>query len=429
MKYLAKISRESLACLSSLFSGKYRFLFISYLLVNFALFLYSFTQVDLSLVFSRSAVLREVIKSFQYIGYFDRPLSSFIYVSLVLALFTYYVIFLRLVRQKKITTKQLWGLLICIVPFFVMAYNGFSYDLFNYIFDAKILTFYHQNPYAHMALDYPKDPMLTFMHWTHRTYPYGPVWLAMTAPLSFVALQYFIPTFYLFKLLMALSFMGTVYYIGKISDLWDTEKKVMNMVFFAFNPLVLIESLISAHNDIVMMFMSVIALYVLLKKKYLRSLFYLLLSIGIKFATFLVSPVFLLLGILIWRRKRYSYGVFVLLAISTMCLGVVLASFRTTFQPWYLLYILPFAALRSQKFYISIPGVVLPLFALLMYLPFIYTGNWNPPIPSILNALAEWGIFVSVGGILLYAGFQFVDKKAIFFPWARRYLLIWQHKK
>ena len=142
-----------------------------YFLVIFALFLYSFTQIDLSLTFSRIDFLRNLVKSFQYIGYFNRPISTYIYVGLLALLFGFYIYFLKLAQNKRIKRDLVWKLIIATIVILLFSYNAFSYDLFNYIFDAKIFTHYHMNPYLHKALDFPGDPMLSFMRWTHRAYP------------------------------------------------------------------------------------------------------------------------------------------------------------------------------------------------------------------------------------------------------------------
>src|SRR5436190_6431319 len=158
---------------------------ILYIPVIFLLFLYSYTQVDLSLTLSKASLYQTIEKSFQYIGYFQRPLSTALYMGILLLLFLFYGIFLYASAKNKLSKKNIWIIIILSTIILTFAYNAFSYDLFNYIFDAKIVTHYHENPYQHKALDYPFDPMLSFMRWTHRVYPYGPICLVMTIPLSF----------------------------------------------------------------------------------------------------------------------------------------------------------------------------------------------------------------------------------------------------
>jgi len=274
------------------------------------------------------------------------------------------------------------------------------------MFDAKIVTHYHANPYIHKALDFPQDPMLAFMHWTQRVYPYGPVWLILTVPLSFIGLQIFLPTFFLFKMLAAASFIGSLYYIGKIFQKIKPEKEISGIVFFGLNPLVIIESLISAHIDIVMMFFSLMAFYFLIEKKYVKSYLSLALSIGIKFLTGVLLPFFVWIHILQYKKKKINFEKIIGLSLLLLLVGIVFETQQSgNFQSWYLLGFLSFAVFLSHKYYIIIPTVIISSFSLLLYVPFLYTGNWNPPIPQILLSIMLVSYTVSlitVGGYFLY---------------------------
>jgi hypothetical protein len=358
-----------------------------FLVVAGLFFLYSFTQIDLSLTFSQASLFQNIQKAFQYIGYFNRPVSAQLFVYLVVLLYLFYLLLLERVKAKKIPAKRLWLLIAVVTVLFSVAYNAFSYDLFNYIFDAKIVTEYQENPYVKKALDFPGDPMLSFMRWTHRVYPYGPVWLGITVPLSFLGLNKFILTFFLFKFLMAAAFAGTVYYLYKILKKTFPDQALLGTAFFALNPLVLTESLISAHNDIVMVFLAVAAVYFLTRKHFVIAVFLLLLSIGIKFATVFLLPGFLWVIYLHLRKKEIPWEKVFLLMVLFMIGAVIAASLRTNFQPWYLLLLLPFAALLAHKKSMLIPTVLVSVTALFNYLPFLSTGNWDPPIPGILLSL------------------------------------------
>jgi len=305
-------------------------------------------------------------------------------------LFALYGLTLKLANEKKIDVRQLWKIIIPVSLILFLAYNAFSYDLFNYIFDAKIVTHYHLNPYQHKALDFPGDPMLSFMHWTHRVYPYGPAWLLLTVPISFVGFGYFIVTFYLFKLLMLASFIGSVYLISKIAKKIELNVQLA-IVAFALNPLVLIESLVSAHNDIVMIFFGLCAVYLYLEKKLLGSFFTIEFSAAIKFATG-----FLLIGLIIDKFAKLNKQKFIYLLTALGILATILATNRTQFQPWYLIYFLPFAAFAANKKFVLIPIFVISLFALLEYLPYLYLGNWDPPVPFILNNITYGSIIISI---------------------------------
>ncbi len=382
---------------------KYRAAFGFYLIVIFALFLYSFTQIDLSLTFSRITFLRNLVGSFQYIGYFNRPLSTYIYLIISALLFGFYLYFVKLAHKKKISKKLTWKLIIAASTILVLSYNAFSYDLFNYIFDAKIYTHYHLNPYLHKALDFPGDPMLSFMRWTHRVYPYGPVWLFLTIPLSYIGSNFFLPTFFLFKLLIGASFVGCLYYISKIFQKIAPGKEVLGLIVFGLNPLILIESLVSGHLDIVMIFFALWATYKLVEKKYLAAFALLLISIGIKFGSVFLIPIFLY-AVYMQRRKRLNWEVFHAIAVMLLTMTVIASSiYSGNFQPWYLLLPFSFAVFLANKYYIFLPTVILSIFALLTYAPYLYFGNWDFPVPLILSRIYILGIISSVLATVVYS--------------------------
>lgn len=342
------------------------------------LFLYSYTQVDLSLTLSQASIFQTIQKGFQYIGWFNRPLSSLLYIALIAILFVLYLWTLKSVSQEKISRKTLRLTIFVVAGILTFSYNAFSYDIFNYIFDAKIITHYHENPYIHKALDYPGDPMLSFMRWTHRVYPYGPLWLAVTVPLSFVGGNIFIITFFLFKLLAAAFFAMSVWAIEKIAKTLNLKNPLLPVAAFALNPLVLTESLVSAHNDIVMMGAALVGVYYVLNLKRVRGGLVILFSVLVKFATFLLVGSYIVYAI---TKKKES---FIVASIVLMVGAVALATLRTTFQPWYLLYVIPFTSIMVHKKLFAVPLFMTSILGALYYVPFLYTGSWEP---TVLNPL------------------------------------------
>lgn len=367
----------------------------SWVIVLCSLFLYSFTQIDLGLTFARASFLQSTLKSFQYVGYFNRPLSAVLFSSIVVLLMALYMWTLFLVWKKKITVRTTALITILASVVLVFSYNAFSYDLFNYVFDAKIVTHYHQNPYFHKALDYPNDPMLGFMHWTHRTYPYGPLWLGISIPLSYIGMGYFLITLYLFKILAAASYLLSGLLIFKIAKKTKLVNPNFALAFFALNPFVLIESLVSAHIDAVMMAVALGGVYMLVSNKKYTGFVLLTLSILIKFATVLLVPLFLWYPFSKHKNKDF---IFFLCSTLLMVFGVYLqvAAATKTFQPWYFLLVLPFASLLTNKYYVFIPSVVFSFLVLFQYVPYLYTGNYDPPISQVMIQMLWWSIGISL---------------------------------
>jgi hypothetical protein len=389
--------------------NKIRLLFSSYVLVIIGLFFYSFTQVDLSLTLSKFSIYQTLEKQFQSIGFFQRPLSFEIFVSIISLLLFFYIYFLYLAKKQQFSLKNLKILSFLTFIILVFSYNAFSYDLFNYIFDAKILTFYHQNPYFHTPLDFTNDPMLNFMRWTHRFYPYGPSWLILTVPISFIGLNVFLPTFFMFKILMGLSFLGSAYLIYKISENLFPKEKFLNTVFFVFNPLVIIEGLVSAHNDFPMIFFALLSIYLYLQKKKVYSYISLIFSAGVKYSTGVLVPVLIVVEYFEMKKRKVNWEIVFLSFVFLSIAAMVFASLRTTFQPWYLMVSITFGALIAKKYYVFIPTIIATVFCLLIYGVYVYMSDYAKGYPQII-ANIEWIGLISV---LLITGVFFLNKRMI----------------
>ena len=379
-----------------------KLLLTSYIASLIALFFYSFTQVDLSLTLSKLSVYQTIEKSFQYIGFFERPLSTEILTVIIVMLFMFYILIMYFVNKKAVALKHLKIIIPLTFVILVFSYNAFSYDLFNYIFDAKILTHYSLNPYMYKATDFPSDPMLNFMRWTHRTFPYGPTWLLLTVPLSYLGMNIFLPTFFMFKLLMGVSYLGSCYLIYKISEKIFPENKLLNLSFFAFNPLVIIESLVSSHNDIPMIFLFLLSIYLFLVKKKIFSFLSYLLSIGVKFSTGFFLPMGIYLFYAERAKKKVDWEKFFAVSFLLSIVTVMLATYRTTYQPWYL--ILPFSlgAFIPKKYYVFIPTLVASVFSTAMYIPYVYMTDYAKGYPQIILNIQMLGVLAVIVFTLAY---------------------------
>lgn len=377
---------------------------LSFLLVILFLFFYSFTQIDLSLTLSQVSIWQNIQKSFQYIGYFNRPLSTALFIVLLIFMFGYYFWFLRKALRKQLKTKDIIILIISSAAILSFSYNAFSYDLFNYIFDAKIITYYHENPYFHRAMDYPTDPMLSFMRWTHRVYPYGPIWLALSVPVSFIGMNIFLLTFFLFKFMITGFYLASVFIVYKINQKINPEHAIFNSVFFALNPLVIIESLVSSHNDIVMVFFSLLGLYFYFLRKRIFALILVIISSQVKIPTLgLLLPIVVSFTPL---KTKLENNKFVILTIISMLLASFYALIKIEIQPWYFLWVLPFVALLKPNRYVVMASIGFSLGLLLRYIVLLYFGNWDGVGVTIRNGLTIISPLVFLALIFAYDKFS-----------------------
>lgn len=351
-------------------------IYLLYLISLFGLTLYSYALIDLNLTLINTHWWLAVREPFIQLGYFNRGSSVIIYLVLI-SLLSY--CHLTIVSKSKEFSIYLIAITTAVVLFF--SYPFLSHDFFNYIFDAKILTFYGQNPYLHKALDYPTDDWLRFMHWTHRSYPYGPVFLILTLIPSFFAMGKFILNYFFFKGLFVGFYLLTVYILSKF------EKK--QALLFATHPLVLVEGLISAHNDLIAVSLGIVGLYFLMHKKKIASRLLFLTSGLIKFTTL---PIIFLSP----HRKSYiNIGVFIL----TIGLLAYL-SWTREIQQWYFLTLfvfLPLYPVMIRRLFIFFVGL------LLSYYPYIYMGGWDKADEIALkHAIIAVGFFINAVVIIVH---------------------------
>ncbi len=238
----------------------------------------------------------------------------------------------------------------------LLSYPFLSHDLFNYMFDAKILTFYGENPYLKKALDFPTDPWTRFMHWTHRTYPYGPIFLGLTLVPSFLSFGKFLPAYVLFKILFMIFYLLSVWSLNKVN------KRLA--VTFATHPLIIIEGLLNAHNDLIGIGIALIGFYYLTREKpnELLSRILFLLSAGIKYMTL---PI-----IIISKNKSKMRWFSLSLAIAILAW----LTFKSEIQPWYFLTL--FIFLPAFEGIIDRTNIFL-MGLLFSYYPYIRLGGWD----------------------------------------------------
>lgn len=290
------------------------------------------------------------------VGYFNRVLSSQIYITLIVVLT---IGSLCLIRHPP-KNILLLAVVVALVAG-VCSYPALSHDLFNYIFDARIFTHYGQNPYLHKALDFPQDPMLRFMHWTHRTYPYGPTYLILSFIPSFLGMGKFALTFLLFKLSHALLFVASAVALSKIC------KKAA--IIFITSPIIIIEGLINSHNDFVALALGLIGIGFVFSKK--RVFGALTLAVG-GLIKYLTLPTVILAFPNNFKIFNAQKRIFLAFVSSIILLAYLISKGEA--HPWYFLGLFVFLPYFEKLFLYAYP-----LFTglLLSYYPYVVGGEWG----------------------------------------------------
>jgi hypothetical protein len=352
-------------------------LLISYFLLFVIFGIFSFVLTDPNLFLLKS----DLFISFQtYLWKNILPMQNFrtiFYGSLIIVIFINYLLILKNWSKLNLNSKKnFWRFIIIISLPLIFSYNALSYDLFNYIFNAKMVVEFGANPHIQTAINFPDEPMLRFMNNVHTPAPYGYGWTALSLLPYLAGLGKFLSTFIVFKLFAFLSLLSTLFISEKFFKKVDYSK----LALLFLNPLFLIEILSSAHNDLWMLAPALLAIYLAtnLNNKKLSKIFFIIIlmiiSISIKYATVALLP---FLIYLIYKDKLEKIiklpDIFDLMSL-TLFLPLLTERSRY-FLPWYLIWSLVFLPLIKSKFLRNLL-IVFSFSSLLRYLPWFYYLPW-----------------------------------------------------
>lgn len=380
---------------------RYTILLWGYIVTSIALFLFSYTQIDLNLTLSRASAVQTLQKSFQYVGYYNRPVSTFIYLCIVGLLFGLYIAALGAARKGVLTVHGVWKLIGVVTVLLVFSYPAaFSYDFFNYLFTAKTVLVYHKNPYLVTPLQFAGiDPWTNFMRWTHLSSAYTPLWIGLSLVPFALGLGYFLPVLFFTKLAIAGFYIVACVGIVKIMDHEDVKHAATSLVLFALNPLIIIETLVSGHNDIVLVAFAMVAIALLVRNRYMSAWWVLAVSIAAKFMTIFLIPVF-------WLNKSRRW------MLVAMIAGLVVVIARRGILPWYMVWVWPFIALSPQLTQIIVLAGFFSFGLLLTYATYLYVGSYDPWVVGVNQWLPYASLGIGAMFLLLYKYWVYVvDRK------------------
>lgn len=379
----------------------------------------------------------------------NRPLLTNLYILLVGVLFLIYFGITWLLRQLDLAITSIKHLFLAfcfyclVISPLMVSYNALSHDVFNYIFNARMVVKYQANPHQEVALTFNYDPWTRFMHNTHTPAPYWYGWTAVSILPYLLGFGKFIVVWFNFRLFSLLS----IFIYGTIIWFWQKQHKqipkLWQFAIFFLNPLVLIEIISNAHNDMWMIAPALLAFVLVLKQprsafQKIISLGCLLFSISTKYATLILLPIWFIL----LKFQAVKLGVFSFFSpiiksslyklvpwlISGLLFLPLFSDRSRWFLPWYLIWSMSLLPLLAEDVWsrdlhrITMPTIdsiksksllagkywifwlqALSLSSLMRYVPWLWQGEYSQQITSE-ERLITW-----VGGLLFFALFCLFD--------------------
>ncbi len=392
--------------MSKLFKNKLSRCLLLYflLLVIYTIFSYSLTAPNLVLS-NWSPYWR--FQTWMWANFFNnRQLLTGTYLILLVSLFMTYFRIIKIwpktqqgewqSQRRYPGVKMVWWLPLLIASPLVLSNNALSYDVFNYIFNAKMVVAYQANPHLQTALSFATDDWTRFMHNTHTPAPYFYGWTGLSLLPYFLGGGKFLSTWLIFRLFSFLS-LGLL----SLSLVKNIKKQNIWLPLLLLNPLLLIEVVSNVHNDLWMMTPALTAILLATRKKtsknILISFTLLLFSASIKLATLALIPIWLAL-VLPWKKAWPKLHKFIIgnwpFLTSVLLFLPLLTPRSKQFLPWYLIWSLVWLPLINKKWQAwKISLIILSISSMLRYIPYFWAGNYQENI-IFQQRLITWTPFI-----------------------------------
>jgi hypothetical protein len=404
--------------------------------------LFSFGLTDPNLVLSQWQPYWEFQQYMWQMLFHNRPIMATLFATVVLLMFAAYFWLLHALYRNwhgvAVTRRHIGIWLLIIIPL-LGSYNALSHDVFNYMFNAKMVVEYQADPHQQAALSFSEDEWVRFMHNTHTPAPYGYGWTGLSLVPAVLGNGVFSVTWLLFRLWAVASMFLLFYGLQRLSKgIRRRPMTVLESASLFMNPLVLIEIIGNQHNDFWMMAPAVIALALILERRPMGELrtftqrltqwlaigMLAAVSVTVKYATLALLPlVSAILGVRalvpLLLRKRISWLPYseklehwliawiesfwitsVPLAASLLLFVPLLTSRSQFFHPWYLTWSLAFLPFIKQGWW-RMALFTLSVSSMMRYIPWMVADGYTAQV-ILWQRLITWIPFAAVTVYMLY---------------------------
>lgn len=219
-----------------------------------------------------------------------------------------------------------------------------SQDLFVYADYGHMIVAYGANPFFVPPAAISHDTITSIDNWSFATSAYGPVWMYICALVALVGGNHPGRYYVIFRLLAFACYLLNVGLVSSILRVagCSPRRRAPGMLLYAWNPLVLLESCLGAHNDVLVDTFLLLAVFLALRveqknfstlRNYYGPLLACSLAVLVKFTLLPLVALFLLfllcrtlerqVGSVFWVRWGISLGNVCLAGIIFVMLSLV----------------------------------------------------------------------------------------------------------
>jgi hypothetical protein len=206
--------------------------------------------------------------------------------------------------------------------------NLLSGDIHSYIMYGRIDLLHGGNSLLEAPARYIADPFLQWVHWKREPSVYGPAWLYVGMGVTWLAERLggtIVVYTLLFKLLAAALHFGSAGLIWKLLGRVAPQRQAFGTLFYLANPLALIEFVGQGHNDVTMVFLMLVGIWLGYQKRWQPAVIAFTLAVFTKWTAGVALLFYAIVAVreaspAAWGRWKRLAGVGVLVAVTTVAL-------------------------------------------------------------------------------------------------------------
>lgn len=176
----------------------------------------------------------------------------------------------------------------------LIASGMLSDDVYLYHLYGRAIETYGANPIQVAPSAFPHDPHLGWVYWKDLPSSYGPIWLTLSAALSTVAGESITAAVMIHRVCALLLHLATAVAVWFVLKRSRPAEAAAGMIFYAWNPLVLVEIVANAHNDVLVAMFAVLVVAAAAQRAWASAAFFGACAVMVKPFAVLLMPALLL---------------------------------------------------------------------------------------------------------------------------------------
>ncbi|HEY8476005.1 MAG TPA: hypothetical protein VIN09_03950 [Chloroflexota bacterium] len=195
-----------------------------------------------------------------------------------------------------------------------------SQDVFSYTVYGRMVAHHGANPYADLPSDLPFDPFFDLLYWRDQPSNYGPLWTHLSSVVAAACGDVPGHCVLAFRGLALLGHLAAGVLVWAALGRLRPEDRVGGAALYLWNPLLVVETANSGHNDVAMALFLALGLWLLARGRWHLAAFPLAATVWTKYTTAILLPGYVLLLAVAARHRLRSLGA---AALALAAVGLV----------------------------------------------------------------------------------------------------------